>query len=65
MMIMTDRNYPPTEIYLSPHCNDCISPSIDNEILWSEHPVGDICDICDRREIRYVLDKRFLRGDEK
>ena len=57
--------FPPSEIYLSPHCDYCMNQPWELEVLWCATPMGDICHICDRKEIRYVLDKRYLRDKDK
>ena len=62
---MTKHNFPPKEVYLSPHCEKCMNEPGELEILWCSTPMGDMCHRCDRREIRYVLDKRYLRGNDK
>ena len=62
---MTDHNFPPKQVYLTPHCADCMTRPWEIEILWCEHDHGEICDWCGRGCIRYPVDKRFLRGDEK
>ena len=50
------------EIWLSPHCEECIDdPNL--LITWcSNKRAHDECEICERGPVRYVIDKRHLKG---
>ena len=62
---MNKFEYPPRAIFLTPFCEKCDNVPGEMEILWSTHDTGDHCDLCDRKAIRYVLDKRCLTAAER
>lgn len=51
---------PPREIWLSPHCEKC--SFLVDEVTWCRHNIYDACPDCGKKSIRYVIDKRQLKG---
>ena len=43
-------------IWLQPWCDKCAASGEDR--LWCQDNVWDACDLCERRSVRYVIDKR-------